>query len=322
MRPALILVGADKGGVGKTTVSRVLLDYLAERSIPTRAFDTESPRGTLTRFYPNATEIVDLDRTSDQMRVFDTLDKDDIKVSLVDVRAGQLRTMLSALREFGFFDAVREGRFDFLLFHILGSSVASLEEIAEMAPFVGDAQYFLVKNHIGEGTYFEWDPNLHRAYFDRAANATELTIPKLNDLAYEQIDVAGSTFSDFVRNAGNSFVLRGYVRSWRQSVTNQLDDAAVGGAFGRRRPVTAATTPLVEPAEPPPPVERPRADRPELRFDVPPPSTRPLPSPSETPTAQETTASGNDGPAMSRLEEISEMLHERLRALEKVVKDD
>ncbi len=30
LRPALI--GVDKGGVGKTTISRTLLDYLAERN--------------------------------------------------------------------------------------------------------------------------------------------------------------------------------------------------------------------------------------------------------------------------------------------------
>jgi hypothetical protein len=44
-KPAVILVGADKGGVGKTTVSRALLDYLIAHNIPTRAFDTESPKG-------------------------------------------------------------------------------------------------------------------------------------------------------------------------------------------------------------------------------------------------------------------------------------
>src|SRR5258707_661725 len=37
-RPAVILVGADKGGVGKTTVSRTLLDYFASRKITARAF--------------------------------------------------------------------------------------------------------------------------------------------------------------------------------------------------------------------------------------------------------------------------------------------
>ena len=59
-KPAVILIGADKGGVGKTTVARTLLDYFGANQTPTRAFDTESPRGTLKRFHPDATEVVDV----------------------------------------------------------------------------------------------------------------------------------------------------------------------------------------------------------------------------------------------------------------------
>jgi len=58
-KPVVIVVGADKGGVGKTTVSRTLLDYFSANNVATRAFDTESPRGTLKRFHPEITEIVD-----------------------------------------------------------------------------------------------------------------------------------------------------------------------------------------------------------------------------------------------------------------------
>ena len=43
-KPALVVVGADKGGVGKTTVARTLLDYFSAHHISTRAFDTESRR--------------------------------------------------------------------------------------------------------------------------------------------------------------------------------------------------------------------------------------------------------------------------------------
>ena len=46
-KPTVILVGADKGGVGKTTVARTLLDYLMAEKLPPRAFDTELPKGTL-----------------------------------------------------------------------------------------------------------------------------------------------------------------------------------------------------------------------------------------------------------------------------------
>ena len=87
-KPAVIVVGADKGGVGKTTVSRTLLDYFSANNVATRAFDTESPRGTLKRFHPDVTEIVDMTTTTDQMKIFDTLNSASPSVTVIDVRAG------------------------------------------------------------------------------------------------------------------------------------------------------------------------------------------------------------------------------------------
>ena len=99
MKPTVILVGADKGGVGKTTIARALIDYLAVNGVHTRAFDTEFPRGTLHRFHPEETTIVDLLSTSDQMKVIDTLNTAQVKVTVIDVRAGGLSLALEALRD-------------------------------------------------------------------------------------------------------------------------------------------------------------------------------------------------------------------------------
>ena len=85
-KPAVIVVGADKGGVGKTTVCRTVLDYFSANNVPTRAFDTESPRGTLKRFHPDITEIVDMTATADQMKIFDTLGSAAPSVTVIDVR--------------------------------------------------------------------------------------------------------------------------------------------------------------------------------------------------------------------------------------------
>src|SRR6202453_1175051 len=106
-KPALILVGADKGGVGKTTVARTLLDYFTAHHVPTRAFDTESPKGTLKRFHPDISEIVDATSVPDQMRIFDTLSSTDASVTVLDVRAGLLSPTLRSLRDIGFLDAVK-----------------------------------------------------------------------------------------------------------------------------------------------------------------------------------------------------------------------
>ena len=88
MKPTLILVGADKGGVGKTTISRALLDYLSRKSVQARAFDTEHPRGTLHRFYPGITEVIDLSQVADQMKILDTLDTASVRVAWSISRPG------------------------------------------------------------------------------------------------------------------------------------------------------------------------------------------------------------------------------------------
>lgn len=240
MTPTIIIVGADKGGVGKTTVSRLLLDYLASRATPTRAFDTESPRGTLKRFHADTTEVVDMTQTLDQMKILDTSRDAGAHVSVIDVRAGQLGTNLETLKEIGFLDAVRNKEFNFALFHVVGSSIASLDEIATIAPYVTDASYYLVKNHINDTTFFEWDPNTHRTYFDQVKSAGEISIPKLNEHAYEQVEVTALPFSKFVDNktvdnqpANYSFVLRGYVRAWIRQVEAEFDRVNLMNAIAK-----------------------------------------------------------------------------------------
>ena len=230
MKPVVILVGADKGGVGKTTLARTLLDYLAARNTPARAFDSEFPRGALKRFHPKMTEIIDLETAADQIKVIDTLSTSDVKVSVIDVRAGLLSDTLKTFTEVGFFDLVNAGEFNFILFHVIGPSIASLEEIGEIRPYAAGREYLLVKNFINETSFFEWNPQLHKRYFKLAMDAVEVTIPKLNEMAFEQAELAGVPFSAFVANrdadgqtANNSLVLRGYVRSWMNQATSEYD---------------------------------------------------------------------------------------------------
>jgi hypothetical protein len=227
-RPTVILVGADKGGVGKTTVTRTLLDYLAERNIPRRAFDTESPKGTLKRFHPDITEIVDVTQASDQMKIFDTINA--AEATVIDVRAGLLTTTLEALRDIGFMEHAKTSDYTFAVFHILGPSIASLDEIADTADFLADAHHFLVKNFINNTTFFDWDPSTYNAYFKKIKGAQEISIPRLNELACEQVEIAAIPFHSFAANqtregkaATYSFVLRGYVRHWLNKVFAEYD---------------------------------------------------------------------------------------------------
>src|ERR1700686_4163079 len=245
-KPAVVLIGADKGGVGKTTVARTLLDYFTAHQVRVRAFDTEVPRGTLKRFHPEVTEIVDINLVPDQMKIFDTLQEGDASVTLIDVRAGLMSPTLKALRDIGFIEAAKKGQLTFGLFHILGPTIASLDEINETAAYLGDARYFMVKNFINNTHFFEWEEATHSSYFKQIRDATEVVIPKLNEMATEQVELASVPYLSFIANkkqsgepASYSFVLRGYVRHWLGNVWAKYDRITLTDIVGSRVAATS-----------------------------------------------------------------------------------
>src|SRR5262249_41058973 len=101
----------------------------------------------------------------------------------------------------------------------------------EIAAYLGDARYFMVKNFIINNTYyFQWDEQTNSSYFNAVKDAVEVTIPKLNEMACEQVDLACVSFLSFIANkkpngdpAAYSFGRRGYVRHWLGNVWAEYD---------------------------------------------------------------------------------------------------
>lgn len=227
MAPHVIIVGADKGGVGKTTVSRTLMDYFdtgkAGSGIAYRAFDTEAPEGVLNRFFPNQTQIVDLTQSDDQMKVFDTLK--DRQITVIDVRAGLLSKTLKTLAEIGYLDDAKEGKLKITVLHVLGSTQASFDEIKATASLVEGAKHYLVVNHVNEASYLGLSEDM------KLIGNGIVDIPKLDELAAEYVDGAGASFGNFVSNEKNSAVMRRYVKAWLAKVFKQFDDVKLGEIY-------------------------------------------------------------------------------------------
>src|SRR5262249_41881314 len=122
-------------------------------------------------------------------------------------------------------------------------SIASLDEIAETAAYLGDAKYFMVKNFINNTHFFEWDQATYASYFKQVPAAVEITVPKLVEMATEQVELAGVSFATFVANkrqngdpASYSFVLRGYVRHWLGNVWTEYDRVGLTEIVAAKEP--------------------------------------------------------------------------------------
>lgn len=209
-KPVLIIVGADKGGVGKTTITRALLDYLDASGVKNRAFDTENevPGGVLKRFHPERVEIVDLADSDGQMRVFDTLNA--LTATVIDIRAGLLSPTLHLLTEIGFLDPEK---FAISVLHVLGNNQASIDEIKPVAErLAAGARHVAVGNHVNATKF--------------AFPADALDIPMLSVAAAEAVDKSNMPFSVFAKDDASA-VLRGTVGTWLGRVFAQFAAAKI-----------------------------------------------------------------------------------------------
>jgi hypothetical protein len=218
------MVGSDKGGVGKTTVSRVVEDYLQRKRTTHAVFDSQWPAGDLVHFVPQAT-LVDITKVDDQMRIFDTIDT----VTLVDIAAGQFSSTLAALDEVKLLRDVRLGQLNLAILHVIGPSVASLNEIAETSRAIGGGvSHFIVKNYINEGGYQEWIDDARFAAMLKGAEATTISIPHLVARACTEVQQLGVSFDGYALGTAAPLskggrVLRGYVGSWLDRAWSEFD---------------------------------------------------------------------------------------------------
>ena len=215
--PLIIIIGAVKGGVGKTMVTRALVDYLAKYGVQIRAFDTEpGDVGVLKRFY-SAAEILNAGTVPGQMKVIDSAKGDAITV--VDARAGLLGPMLKAFHRIDLLTDVRSGALNLLVLHVVGSSVASAGEIRPVIDALKGASLVRVNNKIAPDSEFAPDQ----------PGEITLGIPNLEESAVAAVDQANAGFAAFAGDANQSRVLRGYVRAWLADVHAAFDRAGISG---------------------------------------------------------------------------------------------
>jgi hypothetical protein len=217
--PTVVIVAADKGGVGKTTLSRVLLDYFKAQGLDTQAYDTESPNGNLVRFHKEVASVVNLRDSNDQIKVFDSITRS--KVVLIDMRAGLLAETLDLLTDIGFFDLARQGKINLAFMHIIGSTIASFNEIETTADKLDGINHYIVLNKTSTAEFFKSIDSVGKDALKRGTATIE--IPMLDPVATEHVEAAAVPFGEFEKDPKYSFVMRGKVRTWENRVFTQLD---------------------------------------------------------------------------------------------------
>lgn len=196
----VIWITGSKGGTGKSTFARGLLDILLSDGIKAVAFDGDPDNAQLFRYYNNAD--VDVTRIPLKKRngvdaIFDELEKAKASVILVDVPAGSGSVLVGLEDEGGFLSAISDCGYHLTVVSVLSrikDSVNQLKLAMEITDGY-DAAHVAVKNlYYGDADKFRF---LARSKTKQRLLESGGTVVEMRDLfddTYELVDDADLPF--------------------------------------------------------------------------------------------------------------------------------
>src|SRR5260370_12921712 len=184
--PRLSLTHGEKGGVGKTTVARVIADFLNARDHSFRAFDAEGSTGQLLRFHPDVTAAVDVENANTIAPVLDyVMEGTGKRLALVDLGARSGEDVKGWLYRGGALEEAEAARLGITVIYVLGGAVDSVGHLKECFGALGrDVNYVIVKNFGVAGKFDVYDNSKVRKEL-LAIGAREINFPAL-DLSVSQ----------------------------------------------------------------------------------------------------------------------------------------
>jgi hypothetical protein len=227
VKPRLILTHGEKGGVGKTTVARLLADFLASRDASFRAFDAEGPAGQLLRFHPAQTSAVEVDKAASIAPVLDFLmDGNPKRLALVDLGARSGEDLKDWLYKGGALEEAEGGNLGITVVYVVGGAVDSVGHLKECYGALGtEVSYVIVKNFGVAAKFDVYDgSNIRQDLL--SAGAKEISIPALDGTVYQSVDKASIAFSAFCEGQGTEagYTERRYCRTWLRECYAALEE--------------------------------------------------------------------------------------------------
>lgn len=204
-----IILGG-KGGVGKTTLARVMVEALSSRKIPYIAFDADPENPDLFRYYKEfgtGVTLLEFLEAREARNFFTALDEKAPQTVLIDLPAGQSRQLREIFESFGLFRIAEQLGYRVTLVSVLDLGIEPINSLSSLLEFCQDnADYVVVKNLYwdnGDG-FSSWQNSRTRTRILELTSA-ELNMPKLDPNAYTEVRKKFVPFSLATRQNGFPF---------------------------------------------------------------------------------------------------------------------
>ncbi len=225
-------VGGEKGGVGKSVVSRVLAQYFIDREKPFTGFDTDRSHRSFTRFYADYAHptVVDSDESLDTIAA--AIEQDPQQNIIVDLAAQTFAPVSRWINDSGVFEAFKELNIGINFWHVMDDGKDAVDLLGRLFDTFGTASNYVIVLNYGRGSdfkIFKCSAEYQRA---KEIGATIIEFPRLHDASMRKIDQQNTSFWAAVNNReagvdGLGLLERQRVKTWLRNAYEVLASSGV-----------------------------------------------------------------------------------------------
>ena len=224
---SLHFIGGEKGGVGKSLVSRVLAQYFIDKGWPFKGFDTDKSHGALLRFYADYASPVIVDRYEALDEVIDVAVQTQERV-LVDL-AAQTHTFLAQwIEDSGLLDVADAMGVSLTYWHVMDAGRDSVDLLRKLLDQFGSRLRMVIVLNEARGDQFDILKASGERERAESLGAKVISIRKLHDTTMQKIDQYSSSFWAATQAAdkgatGMGMLERQRVRIWLNKAYEQME---------------------------------------------------------------------------------------------------
>lgn len=188
------LIGGEKGGVGKSMMSRLLSQYFIDHELPFTGYDTDRSHGSLTRFYGEHASAMLVDRFEALDRIVESAVERPGSRVLVDLAAQTHEPLVKWMDESGVLDMADLSGIAIHYWHVMDNGRDSVDLLTRLLDRFGQrVHYVLVKNQLRGEDFGQLERS---GQLDRAIGlgAQVIEIRRLHEAVMQKIDARNASF--------------------------------------------------------------------------------------------------------------------------------
>ncbi|MGV6857729.1 MAG: mobilization protein [bacterium] len=225
-------VGGEKGGVGKSVVSRILAQYFIDKDQPLAVFDTDLSHGAMMRHYAEFSQPVNLTDVEQIDPIIELAASKEAPVILVDLAAQSSRPLFKWMLDADLLSLARDIDLQLHYWHVMDDGKDSLNLLNEwLELFPGEEMTLhVIRNH-GRGKLFSaLQENPIREQLAQRS-AVPLDLPELHKASMHKIDRYDASFWAAANNKDETLgpclnlMERQRVKTWLNRFFMQIDAA-------------------------------------------------------------------------------------------------